>query len=110
MNCAGKQKERQHAVHHHLREIDLQQRLLYLVVEVLTGKNEIEQDEQQRGRQAHDQKPDRVRQADEPMVQPAEQGREREQQRGEVEKRDQGGFRWNGLEALIQLNATGSLR
>jgi hypothetical protein len=58
------------------------------VISTSTGKSSIAR--MARGGETQNQEADRVRQAHDPVVQPAEQGREREQQRGEVEKGHEG--------------------
>ena len=87
MERAGKQQETQHPIHDDGAEVDLQQRRRQGVEEVLSGEGDIDADQNERYDDAHDEQADRVRQRKKFVIEPSEQRRKRQQDRGQVEKR-----------------------
>ncbi len=83
----GKEQHRQHALHQRAVEVDLPHHVPERFGEPECGKGGIDRQQRHGRTQRHDQQADRVRQFQDLDVQPAEQGRKRQQQRGDLEFR-----------------------
>ena len=73
MQRAGKQQQRQHALHEHVGEIDRAQQRLFVLAQAVRHAQRVQPDERQREDQRGHHHADRRRQADEAMVQVGQQ-------------------------------------
>ena len=79
MQGAGKKQEGEHAIEHGRLKVDLPNDPSEVLVEEDIGEGEFDADEHKRGAEPHDEQADRVRQADETMIDPAKRGRQDQQ-------------------------------
>ena len=86
MQRACEQQERQHPVHDDRTEVDLEQSRGQWREEMLLGKSHVDEDQNERRHDAHEQQADGVRQRKEFVIEPTEQRRQRQENGGQIQK------------------------
>ena len=86
MQGPGKQQKGEHAVHQSFEKIDLADGRRNHLLDVGTRYDQVENDQAARCGKRHKQQADRMRQLENPHIQPSERGRKNQEKRADFQK------------------------